>query len=98
MSCCFRLFNNGLKKGKWHIQTNPSVECINATDIGFKKYMANPVLVDVEKTTASKYQFLYTQFSNEEISYNHYDVICGKCTRTLLKNMKSGLWPQIEND
>jgi hypothetical protein len=92
------LFRNSSKKGKWHIQTTPSVECINATDISFKQYLKYPVLVDIEETIASNYLFLYTQYLNEDISWNYYDDICGNCTKTLLKNMKLGLWPHIGKD
>jgi hypothetical protein len=92
------LFRKSSKKGKWHIQTTPSVECINATDISFKKHLKDPVLVDIDETIASKYQFLYTQFYNEDFSWNHYDDICGTCTKTLLKNIRLGLWPHIEKD
>jgi hypothetical protein len=78
------------KKGKFHIYTTPSVECLAATHIDFRE-LKGPVFVDEEESKETGR--LYTMYPNENISW-HHEEICGSCSRTLVKNIKLGYWPQ----
>ncbi|MDD4924044.1 MAG: hypothetical protein PHF74_04335 [Dehalococcoidales bacterium] len=94
--CYIQLFRNSNKSnGKLHIETTPSVECLAATYIKNRKYLDILVSVDIKETIASQYSRLYTQLAGENIVWN-YDEICGTCKKTLLKNIKLGLWPYKE--